>query len=82
MNKTEIKPDRKLTNRELEVLALIRLAHNNGAIAKQLRISKRTLSCHISNIIRKVAPPRNMSFRAWLAVTTPEQLNDWLSKDN
>jgi DNA-binding NarL/FixJ family response regulator len=43
-----------LTSREREVLDLVAQGHTNGDIGKQLFISTRTASVHVSNILRKL----------------------------
>jgi DNA-binding CsgD family transcriptional regulator len=45
---------RGLTPREREVLALLALGRSNGQIAKELFISTKTASVHVSNILRKL----------------------------
>jgi DNA-binding CsgD family transcriptional regulator/tetratricopeptide (TPR) repeat protein len=45
---------RGLTSREREVLALLALGRSNGQIAKELFISTKTASVHVSNILRKL----------------------------
>jgi DNA-binding NarL/FixJ family response regulator len=47
-------PDFALTNRELEVLALIVDGLNNRQIADRLTISRATASVHVSNILAKL----------------------------
>jgi DNA-binding NarL/FixJ family response regulator len=42
-----------LTARELEVLAFLVTGRSNGEIAKDLFISDKTVSVHVSNILRK-----------------------------
>ncbi|TDU91291.1 regulatory LuxR family protein [Kribbella voronezhensis] len=44
-----------LTSREREVLALLVAGRSNGEIAKELFISDKTVSVHVSNILRKTA---------------------------
>jgi DNA-binding NarL/FixJ family response regulator len=44
-----------LTAREQEVLALLVAGRSNGEIAKELFISDKTASVHVSNILRKTA---------------------------
>ena len=43
-----------LTDRELEVLALIAAGRSNGEIAGSLFISRKTASVHVSNILGKL----------------------------
>lgn len=43
-----------LTARESEILALVAEGRSNGEIAKRLFISAKTVSVHVSNILRKV----------------------------
>ena len=46
-------PDR-LTAREREILALVADGRSNGEIGKQLFISTKTVSVHVSNILGKL----------------------------
>ena len=46
--------DLHLTRRELDVLALLAQGRSNGQIAKELYISTKTASVHVSNILRKL----------------------------
>ena len=43
-----------LTPREHEVLALLARGRTNGEIAKELFITTKTASVHVSNILRKL----------------------------
>ena len=43
----------QLTDREREVLAFLVAGRSNGEIAKELFISDKTVSVHVSNILRK-----------------------------
>ena len=43
-----------LTPREHEVLALLARGRSNGEIAKELFITTKTASVHVSNILRKL----------------------------
>jgi DNA-binding CsgD family transcriptional regulator len=47
-------PVRRLTARELEVLALLALGRSNGQIAAELFMSPKTASVHVSRIITKL----------------------------
>ena len=42
------------TDRELDVLALLAAGLSNGQIGKELYISTKTASTHVSNILRKL----------------------------
>ena len=43
-----------LTPRETEILALVAVGRTNGEIGKQLFISTKTVSVHVSNILAKL----------------------------
>jgi DNA-binding CsgD family transcriptional regulator len=43
-----------LTPRESEVLALVALGRSNGQIGRQLFISTKTVSVHVSNVLAKL----------------------------
>jgi DNA-binding NarL/FixJ family response regulator len=43
-----------LTDRETEVLELIRLGHPNNSIARRLRISERTVKVHVTHIFQRI----------------------------
>ena len=45
---------RTLTPREAEILALVAEGRTNGEIGKQLYISTKTVSVHVSNILGKL----------------------------
>jgi len=51
--RAEAVPD-ALTPRETEILALVAEGRSNGEIAKQLFISAKTVSVHVSNILGKL----------------------------
>ncbi|HWU21757.1 MAG TPA: response regulator transcription factor, partial [Nocardioides sp.] len=44
----------RLTERESEILALVAEGRTNGEIGKQLFISTKTVSVHVSNILGKL----------------------------
>ncbi len=46
--------DTRLTTREREILALVAQGRSNGEIGKQLFISTKTVSVHVSNILAKL----------------------------
>ena len=46
--------DERLTPREQEILALVATGRSNGEIGKQLFISTKTVSVHVSNILAKL----------------------------
>lgn len=46
--------DRALTERELEVLALIAAGDSNGEIGKKLYISRQTVMSHVKHILDKL----------------------------
>lgn len=48
------RPAGELTAREREILALVALGRSNGDIARQLFISTKTVSVHVSNILAKL----------------------------
>jgi DNA-binding CsgD family transcriptional regulator len=43
-----------LTQRELEVLELVARGETDQRIADQLYVSRRTINCHVSNILAKL----------------------------
>ena len=47
-------PAAELTPREAEILALVAQGRSNGEIGKQLFISTKTVSVHVSNILAKL----------------------------
>ncbi|WTK91996.1 helix-turn-helix transcriptional regulator [Kribbella sp. NBC_01510] len=53
-----------LTAREREVLALLVAGRSNGEIAKELVISDKTASAHVSNILRKTGTASRMAAAA------------------
>ena len=53
-----------LTAREREVLALLVAGRSNGEIAKELVITDKTVSAHVSNILRKTGTSSRMAAAA------------------
>ncbi|MEJ7707244.1 MAG: AAA family ATPase [Nocardioidaceae bacterium] len=49
-----LRRDEQLTAREREILALVATGRTNGEIARQLYISAKTVSVHVSNILAKL----------------------------
>jgi DNA-binding NarL/FixJ family response regulator len=45
---------RRLTQRELEVLHLVARGDTDQGIADQLYLSRRTINCHVANILAKL----------------------------
>jgi DNA-binding NarL/FixJ family response regulator len=45
---------RRLTRRELEVLHLVARGETDQRIAEQLYVSRRTINCHVANILAKL----------------------------
>jgi DNA-binding CsgD family transcriptional regulator len=50
----EARTDTHLTSREIEILQLVAQGRSNGEIARQLFISTKTVSVHVSNILAKL----------------------------
>ena len=44
---------KKLTERELEVLQLVKSGYENNEIAKKIQVSRHTVKAHIKSIINK-----------------------------
>ena len=51
---TDTRRDNDLTTREAEILGLVAQGRTNGEIARQLFISAKTVSVHVSNILAKL----------------------------
>jgi DNA-binding NarL/FixJ family response regulator len=54
-----------LTEQEQRVLRLVARGRTNAEIAKELFISPKTASVHVSNILRKVGVPNRAAAAAW-----------------
>lgn len=54
-----------LTSREQEVLALVAMGRSNGEIAKELVVSTKTVSVHVSNILAKLGVGSRTEAAAW-----------------
>jgi DNA-binding NarL/FixJ family response regulator len=48
---------RRLTQREMEVLRLVARGETDQRIADQLYVSRRTINCHVANILAKLDVP-------------------------
>jgi len=48
---------RRLTQRELEVLHLVATGETDQGIADRLYLSRRTINCHVANILAKLEVP-------------------------
>ena len=55
----------KLTDREMEVLALVANGESNRGIAGQLLISEKTVKNHISSILRKLGMSGRTEAAVW-----------------
>jgi DNA-binding NarL/FixJ family response regulator len=58
-------PGAGLTQREGEVLDLVRSGLSNRAIARQLRISERTVKAHLTNIFQRIGVQDRMQAALW-----------------
>jgi DNA-binding NarL/FixJ family response regulator len=56
-----------LTQRELEVLALVATGANNMEVAEKLFISENTVKTHIYNIFKKINVPNRLQAALWMA---------------
>lgn len=67
-----------LSDREMEVLRLIALGQNNGAIAQKLSISEQTVKGHVSNILGKlhIADRTQAAVFAWQQGIIQRDKND------
>jgi LuxR family transcriptional regulator, positive regulator of biofilm formation len=54
-----------LTERELQVLALLSVGANNAEIAEKLYISKHTVKTHIYNVFKKIGVPNRLQAALW-----------------
>jgi len=62
-----------LTDREREVLAFLVAGRSNGEIAKELFISDKTVSVHVSNILRKTGTTSRVAAAALAERRLPDQ---------
>ncbi|WP_329476093.1 helix-turn-helix transcriptional regulator [Kribbella sp. NBC_01484] len=62
-----------LTGREREVLAFLVAGRSNGEIAKELFISDKTVSVHVSNILRKTGTTSRVAAAALAERRLPDQ---------
>jgi LuxR family transcriptional regulator, positive regulator of biofilm formation len=54
-----------LTEREIQVLALLSVGANNAEIAEKLFISKHTVKTHIYNVFKKLGVPNRLQAALW-----------------
>ncbi|MCS7031609.1 MAG: LuxR C-terminal-related transcriptional regulator [Gloeomargarita sp. SKYG116] len=54
-----------LSEREMEIVALVAAGLKNQEIAQRLEISKRTVDNHISNILSKTATENRVALVRW-----------------
>jgi len=60
------RPDRRLTDREFEVAALVTDGLTNHAIAGRLSVTPRTIETHVENIRRKLRVSSRAQIAAWV----------------
>jgi DNA-binding CsgD family transcriptional regulator len=65
-----------LSDREIEILALVANGLTNSQIAKALEISKRTVDNHISNILDKTKTDNRVELVRWALQWGKVCLND------
>jgi DNA-binding CsgD family transcriptional regulator len=58
-------PPGPLTARELDVIRLIAAGHTNKGVARELRLSERTIERHVSNILNKLDVPSRAAATAY-----------------
>ena len=58
-------PERDLSERELEIIALVAQGLTNQEIAESLTISKRTVDNHVSNIFTKTGAKNRVALLNW-----------------
>ncbi len=59
------RPERDLSERELEIIALVAEGLTNQEIAGNLTISKRTVDNHVSNIFTKTGAKNRVALLNW-----------------
>jgi DNA-binding CsgD family transcriptional regulator len=65
-----------LSERELEIIALVAVGLTNQEIAEKLEISKRTVDNHISNILTKTRTDNRVGLVRWAMLWGKVCLND------
>ncbi len=65
MSDSKVQASTNLSDREVEIIALIADGLTNEDIANKLDISKRTVDNHISNILRKTDTDNRVSLVRW-----------------
>jgi non-specific serine/threonine protein kinase len=59
--------DASLTGRQREIADLVARGHSNVQIARQLGISERTATTHVSNILKRLGFASRTQLAAWVA---------------
>jgi DNA-binding NarL/FixJ family response regulator len=62
-----------LTDRELEVAALVAEGLTNKEVATRLRLSVRTAENHVLNVMNKLGMDNRAQVAAWFARTRPSR---------
>ena len=61
----EPRPEQMLTERELEILALVASGRSNSEVARLLWVSEATVKLHLSHIYGKLGVPNRTAAAAW-----------------
>lgn len=76
MTEDKFQTPASLSDREIEILALVANGLTNSQIAKALEISKRTVDNHISNILDKTKTDNRVELVRWALQWGKVCLND------
>lgn len=76
MASTKFQPPPSLSGRELEILDLVATGLTNSEIAERLKISKRTVDNHMSNILTKTKTENRVELVRWALQWGKVCLND------